>query len=373
MTSLFRHDLNVVSSAFDEKAVTTIRNIEVNYRGVLQRTLARRICRNIVYAAKKDDKTSFSYGRYSDAPERDGVPCKYFAVVADSSEEDLEAEVGTKVEPDSVDVSVVLDDTMVKGVEPWAWHGVRPINEKAKPDSTLLVVSNHTPEELLKFLGRKPYPYKLAILPGKSIFSGLWVFKNDGTDLRVLGAVARVDPSLVSLASLTKLITEREWEKNVEALKEGYESVILRDVMPNEGINWPYAAVVLPKWSEFPEGIMVSGMKRGGRSENFKRFTTRTIRPVIRFDTCVKCSRCWYACQDECFDPTSDGFYDVSYEYCVGCGRCAEVCPVKNTIVMVDELHFENNDSPYEQYKADSDSYIKWTKEKKGESSQKEE
>ena len=53
-----------------------------------------------------------------------------------------------------------------------------------------------------------------------------------------------------------------------------------------------------------------------------------------------------YDCPDECFDPTNDGLYDVNYEFCVGCGKCAEVCPVQECIVMVDELQFDDDKSP---------------------------
>src|SRR6266849_6187869 len=87
-------DLGVVSEDDDIE----IKNLEVNYRGIFQKTLARKICKTIVYDAKHEGKTGFSYGRYSDAPERNGIPCKYFAVVANTTEEDLEAEAGGKVE-----------------------------------------------------------------------------------------------------------------------------------------------------------------------------------------------------------------------------------------------------------------------------------
>ncbi|HCH09046.1 MAG TPA: (4Fe-4S)-binding protein, partial [Dehalococcoidia bacterium] len=57
--------------------------VEVVYRGIFQRLLSRAICRTIVLAARKEGKIGTAFGRYSDSPERNGIPAKYFAVVAD--------------------------------------------------------------------------------------------------------------------------------------------------------------------------------------------------------------------------------------------------------------------------------------------------
>ena len=64
------------------------------------------------------------------------------------------------------------------------------------------------------------------------------------------------------------------------------------------------------------------------RNPYFKKFTTRTMRPVIDFDTCVKCTLCWIQCPDSCFDVMPDGTYDANMEACCGCGVCEAVCPV---------------------------------------------
>ena len=122
------------------------------------------------------------------------------------------------------------------------------------------------------------------------------------------------------------------------------------------------------------EGAVVPAVKRGfemgprGQSRNiqFKRGTTKSQRPAVRFDLCTKCTLCWAECPDECFDPTTDGFYDIDYQFCVGCGKCAQVCPVKECIVMVDELQFEDDHSPWEHWKKDSKEYIQWVEAKKG-------
>ena len=119
---------------------------------------------------------------------------------------------------------------------------------------------------------------------------------------------------------------------------------------------------------------MVQGVKRGfelgprgqNRNDGFKHGTSKTQRPVVRFDLCIKCTLCWLDCPDECFDPTDDGLYDINYEVCTGCHKCAEVCPVKECIVMVDEMQFEDDKSPWEQHKKDPAGYIQWAEDKKG-------
>ncbi len=61
--------------------------VEVVYRGIFQKTLARNIVRSIVFAARKEGKYGTAFGRYGDSPERNGIPAKQFAIVADDPEE----------------------------------------------------------------------------------------------------------------------------------------------------------------------------------------------------------------------------------------------------------------------------------------------
>ena len=102
------------------------RSVEVVYRGIFQRTMARNIVRNIVFAARKDGKIGTAFGRYSDSPERNGIPAKQFAVVADTA---LELEESLAVyEASNVDVTINVDDAMCKGIESWAWYGLQPLS-----------------------------------------------------------------------------------------------------------------------------------------------------------------------------------------------------------------------------------------------------
>lgn len=355
-----------------------IKRIEVIYRGIFQKTLAKRLGSDIVVIATRMGKVGFSNGRYSDSPERNGIPCKYFAFVSPNLlEEELEAECGAKLDIDQADVSIVLDDTLVRGLESWGWSGIRPVNEKVIEGSTLLVVSKRDNADLLRSIPSKAFGYNLATIEGVASFSGMWVFKDDLTYERVLGALAAVDPLVISIEAVEGYLLDKTHDdRRVEAARSAFEEALekTRLVLPEHGAEWKHTIPYLPTWREFREGATVPGVPRGfrmgpkGQSRNphFKRGTTKTQRPTIRFDLCTKCTLCWLECPDECFDPTSDGYYDVDYEYCVGCGKCAEVCPVAECIVMVDELQFDNENSPWEEWRSTPSAYVEELERKKG-------
>jgi Pyruvate/2-oxoacid:ferredoxin oxidoreductase delta subunit len=88
------------------------------------------------------------------------------------------------------------------------------------------------------------------------------------------------------------------------------------------------------------------------------------MRPVVNFETCVKCTLCWIQCPDSCFDVTPDNLYDANMEACCGCGVCEAVCPVKDCITMVNESAFEDNQSQWELWRQDKDAYQVWLGEK---------
>src|SRR6201998_938811 len=130
--------------------------IEIIYRGIYQKTLAKNISRAIVLAAPQEGKPGISFGRYGDSPERNGIPAKSFAIVATDA---VTLEEGmAKYEPKEVDISIVVDDTLCKGVESWAWYGLQPPNRLLKPNGTLLVTSKEPAETLIAMTHRKEVP-----------------------------------------------------------------------------------------------------------------------------------------------------------------------------------------------------------------------
>jgi len=259
-------------------------------------------------------------------------------------------------------------------VESWAWYGLQPINKLTRPGGTLIVTSLKEPAALIPMAHRKDVPYRLAVLKGTPSFSGLWVYKDDHTDVRILGAIARVLPELFSLGSVQEVI-RAEWKSELKATsaQRAFERVTSLTVMPDQGNAQEPYKFEMPKWTEMREGIAIPGIPLGGkvkdpvtgeeggwrpgRNEVFKKWATRTMRPVVDFEKCIKCTLCWLQCPDSCFDVTPDGFYDANLEACCGCGVCEAVCPEKGCVTMVNESQFTDNASQWEAWRKDAPAY----------------
>ena len=345
--------------------------VEVVYRGIFQKTLARNIVRSIVFAARKEGKIGTAFGRYGDSPERNGIPAKQFAVVADDAEE-LD-EILSRYEPTEVDVTINVDDTMCKGVESWAWYGLQPINQLTKPNGTLIVTSRQDADSLIRDMHQKDSPIGLSIVKSTVSFSGLWVYKDDHTDVRILGTLCSVCPQLVSIDSMLQAIQEQMGsETKVASAQKAYDNATVRLIEPGEGNPEVPYSFDLPGWKTMEEAVVIRGIKAGGgfrggeggyepvRNSVFKKFSTRSMRPVINFETCIKCTLCWLQCPDTCFDVTPDGLYDANMESCCGCGVCEAVCPVPDCVTMISEADFEDNNSQYEMWQKDKEGYNQW-------------
>jgi pyruvate ferredoxin oxidoreductase delta subunit len=342
-------------------------SVEVVYRGIFQKRLANRISRGVVLGARREGKVGTAFARYGDSPERNGIPSKNFAVVA-TDEVELESSLA-RYEPENVDISIVVDDTMCKGVESWAWYGVQPINKLVVPGGALIVTSDKEPQELLRAIKVKPYAYTLVVVPspvhagvfapeGSASFAGLWVDNDDNTDWNCLAAVARVAPQVLSLDAVLSIVRERtQDEARVNAVKAAYEQLKLLTVNAGEGSQVSFEEYRKPGWTQMREGIIVEAQQVGTRNPLYKKWSTRTRRPLVNFDTCIKCTQCWLQCPDECFEVTPEGTYEVVYEACIGCSVCEEVCPVPDCIAMINELEFDDNESLYTLYKQDPEAY----------------
>jgi pyruvate ferredoxin oxidoreductase delta subunit len=242
------------------------------------------------------------------------------------------------------------------------------------------VVSLQDSDSLLHAIHAKQQPYKLGVLKGVASFSGMWVYKDDHTDVRVLGAIAKALPQLFGLPSLEKYIQEKlKNDLKVTSARVAFEKFSTIEVQPGVGNPEEPFHFDMPGWQTLRAGVSINGLaERGGayadpvtgqvggfrpsRNDKFKKYTTRTMRPVVNFETCTKCTLCWLNCPDASFDVTPDGTYDANLEACCGCGICEAVCPVPNCITMVSETAFQDNASQWEAFRKDKAGYQVWLK-----------
>ncbi|RLE82249.1 MAG: ferredoxin [Thermoprotei archaeon] len=85
-------------------------------------------------------------------------------------------------------------------------------------------------------------------------------------------------------------------------------------------------------WKEIPIG----GVIPEPTSLRYKTGNWRAFRPIYNKDKCVKCLLCWVYCPEPSIRRLEDNSIEIDYDFCKGCGICAEVCPVK-AIEMVKE------------------------------------
>ncbi len=82
----------------------------------------------------------------------------------------------------------------------------------------------------------------------------------------------------------------------------------------------------LKSWKEIPIGGAID--TPGSALEN-KTGSWRVDRPEWNKDKCIHCLRCWVYCPDMSIKTAEGKVVGIDYDYCKGCGICANECPEK--------------------------------------------
>jgi len=200
--------------------------IEAVARGVTQTAVAAAMVDIIGSSAIREGKAAISYERYDDAPDRVFLGMKSFAIVGEAWE-DLEAYV-MMYEPPYINVSVVLEPSLVKGIQSWAFIGLEPIHAKLVPNGVIVVDYKGAPEELLKLIPPTNKPYRLAVVDASGI--------DKLVTAPLAGAIAKVAPEIASKDALLAQIKDRYKavaEAKAKSFEKGYESVKVMEVKPS--------------------------------------------------------------------------------------------------------------------------------------------
>ncbi len=73
----------------------------------------------------------------------------------------------------------------------------------------------------------------------------------------------------------------------------------------------------------------MSTVSRPSTTKMGKTGSWRDFRPEVDSAKCVKCLRCWISCPDACIYRAEDDSISINYDFCKGCGVCANECPTK--------------------------------------------
>ncbi len=75
--------------------------------------------------------------------------------------------------------------------------------------------------------------------------------------------------------------------------------------------------------------LNIGAFANGGTAVENKTGGWRTFKPVLDRDKCVDCMICWLNCPDDSIIVRDSKMLGFDYDYCKGCGICANVCPRK--------------------------------------------
>jgi len=257
--------------------------------------------------------------------EKKGSPVKAFIRFA---EKDTVIKVNSPVEQPNI--LVVFHENLIKNM---------PVTLGCDENTVIIVNSRKTPEELQDLLqipkGKIGSVDAIGIaLEEKVKFNGV-----------ILGAIAKAT-DFIKLEHINGIFEDIIGAKypellgaNLKAIKRGYDELNLKDVAENK----KYA------FKPFTKGEPALGYERqiiGGTVTNPGNMVNKDLSagrsgmiPVFHGEKCINCGLCDIVCSDLCMsfkeekDPKTGNMLmfmkGIDYQYCKGCLKCVEVCPVK--------------------------------------------
>lgn len=87
-------------------------------------------------------------------------------------------------------------------------------------------------------------------------------------------------------------------------------------------------------------GIGGINKEAGSALKNFTGSSRKGEKPQFYQDTCINCFFCWVFCPENAIIIDGEKIAGINYDYCKGCGICANECPVKHEplpLIMVEE------------------------------------
>lgn len=203
-----------------------------------------------------------------------------------------------------------------------------------QPKTSFLINSNHHP--LFMKLPKGAQFHQLATVPALEI-----AFQTQSrVNVVMLGALAKLIPE-ISKKNIRQVIQRffahlppEILKKNLRAFDLGYRKVKITEFRQRKAKEHLQTKSLLPPlgWNNAPVGGVISNP---GNSvlKDLSASRVGTI-PVFDPEECINCGYCDMICPDYCFVWGSDQnlkqplLMGIDYQYCKGCQKCIEICPV---------------------------------------------
>jgi Pyruvate/2-oxoacid:ferredoxin oxidoreductase gamma subunit len=194
--------------------MASVKQITIWARGVIQDKEGRDIANGIAAAADTEGKFTQAFDNYVDLPDRVNVPLRKYARISEA-----EIEERYEYENEHPEIVILADATIVKGMN---------VLRGMPKGGTLVVNTDRTPEDILKFIPNKELLKKVVCVDANGIcgertvdFSG----SEGGIDSVGIGAgvAAPILGALVKGTDVVKLESVGKVVKNSAAMYKGYD------------------------------------------------------------------------------------------------------------------------------------------------------
>ena len=249
--------------------------------------------------------------------ERRGAPVLAFTRI-DSGK------IYSKTQVYNPDCVVVLDDSLLDTID---------VVSGIKPEGFVVINSKDKPQDI--DLGME---LRTGAVDATSV--ALEILKAPITNTAILGALSKVT-GIVSIESIEQAIKRRFGEKlgekigerNAVAARTAYERTVSGKSMGVKRLEakkqWLPTYQELPVGGALVEGKTDAGLVGPGSFIENNVSGWATFRPVRDREKCTMCLLCWFYCPEGTIVRISDkGDLMTNYDYCKGCGICANECPV---------------------------------------------
>ncbi len=204
----------------------------------------------------------------------------------------------------------------------------------------LIINTDMGQEEIQELINRKDL--NIATLPATRI--AMDVLGRNITNTIILGALIRIS-HLFTLEQLNEAIRKRFKgtivDKNIEAIKEGYEATCVYDV----GVDVDFDAEAKLPWTQVDPFLPgYKDLDKAGvwyTDVNVIRYGSHQVKTgswgeydiIWDKEKCTDCAQCWYICPDFAIkrEKGDDGLWHmvgVDQFHCKSCLNCVNICPV---------------------------------------------